>query len=200
MKFYKCISTLAISCVLSACGGGSETISSAEALDRLDEIEASLDDFAALSSTVAGDIPTTGSATYTGVVGGAAQQSEFVVGDPITFLGDAQVDVNFATSTLTGTGTNFFGTTGGTDPELVLYSGTLQVTGGSFDNSDPNSVVAQVDGTLTSSEHTIVVGSSASGGFAGSSAEGIGFITPETDAVTVNGTDYLGGVEFIATQ
>lgn len=163
----------------------------------------------AMNNTAFKTMPTTGTANFTGYAG-------LTVDDPTTNQpsihvdGTAVVTANFATASVSGSMTNFVGTTvDNTTHDLAgpaaSYAGTLTLTNGCIGLSTcpnvtrPNQFSANVDGTLTGEGNTIVTSREVVGDFKGNPIKGIS-VNGLTNLTTLNGVTTNSNFLLVGTR
>lgn len=148
-----------------------------------------------LDNTPEDTMPGSGIVTYSGVGSVAMDTTD----NSFVALGDATVSINFGTAQVTGTMDNFIGRhVSGAEAQ---YLGALTMageTGGAAFRD--NRFVADVTGTLTSADQTIVVNSEMSGGFRGADHETLFGTSDDGDTVRLNGVATAGQVQFIGAR
>jgi hypothetical protein len=142
------------------------------------------------------DMPTTGSATYTGYA--------TVLMDTPTdsmMVGDARLTADFDRSTLTGNLNNFVGTVNGSD--YANYSGSLGLTNGEIGIASASALGADISGTLTSNTDRVTINGGVQGNFRSDgpiNAAGLAASeTPDTDFI-LNGRGYDGDIGIVALR
>jgi hypothetical protein len=197
-------SLLAVSIVapfLTACGGGdSGELSLAQNASAIaNDTQLILDRINLMPGTSSANVPTTGSAVYSGTLAGVVVLPSRI-GDPATFLGNVDVTTDFSDNTLTGSARNFVGTSGGVSSELVSYSGTMAISAGDFGGTDRSVVTGTVSGELSSQGDVFAINGAMSGGFYGDNSEALRMITSTTGVIKVNGSAVFGGAELVAER
>jgi hypothetical protein len=186
-----------------ACGGtGSENeelLLVQSASEIANDTQDILDRVGVLSISPNANIPTSGTAVFSGTLAGVVFLPT-EPGDPATFLGNADVTTNFFNNTLSGTARNFVGVSGGADSDLVGYSGTVVISGGDFGGADRSAVTGNVSGTLSSQDDVIAINGPIAGVFLGDDAEALRMISSTTGVIDVNGTAAVGGLELVTER
>ena len=164
---------------VSACsgGGGANGFSARE-----DAAIALRNQLAEFDISEASAIPTTGDATYEGLIG--YEQADFAV------IGDLLVGFNFQSNAISGNASNFL------DSDGVRYQGSLALSNGNIDRTaDPDTdfqFEADLGGDLQAGGQTFTVDSTLVGDFLGPQREGIaGFVFGEIDGP--DGTIFVDG-------
>lgn len=136
-------------------------------------------------------LPTTGTATYNGY---AQIYGDGTVVSVSELVGEAELEVAFSgTGGMTGTVSNFDDATG-------TYTGSLNVTGGTFsDGSDGRTITSSVAGTITRNTGVeIEVNGDISGRFTGSTGQHlVGF---DDVTLTLDGNTATGNISLNASQ
>jgi len=136
---------------------------------RVSKASALLDEIGLLDSTPSIDMPTSGSATYTGYATGEIDVSSTITD---TVIADANFTATFsgAGGTLSGSMSNFSASTGGfgSTQSTDMAGSLLTLSGGTISG---NSFTGAIDGTLIYNSNTITVDAAASGGFLGPAAD-----------------------------
>jgi hypothetical protein len=118
-----------------------------------------------------GQMPTSGSATFTGFAGVAVQGTR-----PVMLTGRATLTADFGASTISGRATGFEGERNGS---LTRYAGTINFVNGSIGQSPavagsvPNDIRFRYEGTLSAPGTEVVVGADATGKFRGTPIKGL---------------------------
>lgn len=151
--------------LVSACGGSSGVTGGGTYSDREADALSLYSELETLGFSDPASLPfTPGTVTYVGALGVAEPFGGAVVGD-------LEVGVRFADSTLSGTVDNFI------DNFNESYSGSLAITNGSIDRTtDLNTqytFVADVDGVLYANGSSTLVNALMLGDFTGASQEGM---------------------------
>lgn len=203
MKICNLVLVLGIAPMVMACGGGGGGTASPQliqdSLNIANETQDILDRIDPLPNTVGANVPTSGSATYSGTLGGVAMLPSGI-GDPATFLGNADVTANFATNTMSGSARDFIGTTGGLNSQLTRYSGTVAITSGDFGGANRSDVTANASGSLTSTGGTFSFDGPIEGDFVGANAEGLRMTSGTTGFVRLDSTNVVGGLELVTER
>ena len=176
---------------LSACGGsgggsfGAGQTQAERLFERTQDYQALLDRTSRIfpsGSDAMDNAP--GSASFEGGAAIAVNPVIFLgelQGGDAVLIGDANVNVNFRTETVSGSVTNVFGVDN--IDRLDEYSGTIRLSGGNIDGND---LSADYSGTLRGNGDTITVGGEMNGEFLGN---------PNIRALEIggNGTGRLNG-------
>ena len=173
------IAVLAAIGSLSACGGDGGASGFAAREDAAIALRNQLAEF---DISEASAIPTTGDATYEGLIG--YEQADFAV------IGDLLVGFNFQSNAISGNASNFL------DSDGVRYQGSLALSNGNIDRTaDPDTdfqFVADLGGSLQAGGQTFTVNSFLDGNFLGPQREGIaGFVVGVIDGP--DGTIFVDG-------
>jgi len=172
----KTVLTLPSLALLVACGGGSSLVSFSELLERSNAYDAAP---VAAADVTDGDALPSGTATFSGVTA-VALQAATTGGDPDLALGALEVNVDFDTGQIRGTGNSFhqldelvvddLGSLSGT-PINGNLSITLSQTG-----ADQNQFTGSTSGSITTTDgRTETLSANAAGGFRGAQADGFEF-------------------------
>lgn len=119
---------------LTACGA-----SQASYDDLLDSLEDRTDRNEDIAGTPSGNIPTSGSADYSG----EGVYTVTALGQETSFISEAEVSVSFRSDTVTGELSNFY------DEDAESYSGTVSVESGGLDRTGQEVLaVSELEGSL----------------------------------------------------
>ena len=161
--------------IVAGCSGGGGDRSFADAEREAIELAATLED---LEISSVAQLPTSGSAAYEGMIGVA------VPGYAV--LGDLNVNVNFASESITGNAGNFI------DSDDERISGSLAIDNGSFiRNADPLTefqFTADIGGALSDSDGNYLVDGQLLGDFLGQNQEGMSGLVVGTISSPTLGT------------
>lgn len=128
---------------------------------RITAADVLLDEIGALPPTLSIEMPTSGTATYTGYATGEIEVSA-VLTDVI--IADASLTANFGAATISGSLDNFEASS------LATMSGSLMLSSGSIVSS---AFASDVDGVLAYGADTITIDGVLIGGFVGASADAL---------------------------
>jgi len=132
-----------------------------------------------------GEMPTSGSANFSGFAGLAVGGA-----NPVDLTGRATLTANFANLTITGSATGFEGAGSG---RIAPYAGTIDFVNGEIGRSDavagsvPNDIRFRYEGRLDAIGSRIEVGSNATGKFRGTPIRGLEAASEEDATALVNG-------------
>ncbi len=161
---FRTVAGLAVICAaLAGCDEFAFTATTPEEqafLDLQDQTLSIRDEIDDLSETPYTDLPVSGGAQYVGT-------AVISLDTPTTseLVGDASIQVNFATDRVTGGMDGFHGMVDGGPVEA--YDGTIVLSNGVIAVRDSGYIDAQANGTLTSDSHDINVGAELTGTFLG---------------------------------
>ena len=172
---------------LSACGGsgGGGQTQAERLLERTQDYRALLDRTSGIFRSGSNAMDNaSGSASFDGGAAIAVNPETFLgelQGGDAVLIGDANVNVNFRTETVSGSVTNVFGVDN--IDRLDEYSGTIRLSGGNIDGND---LSANYSGTLRGNGDTITMSGEMNGEFLGN---------PNIRALEIggNGTGRLNG-------
>lgn len=158
MKFYAAaFSSLLFAAACGGGGGGGETKSQPSFAEMAGTTEGLITRMNQRSATPVRSMPTTGSASYTGI---AAFAPTFY--DDIDTLAEARLNANFANSTITGDLTNF------RDYENNVLAGSVAIQNGVISE---NQFSADLRGNLSSGGTSVHLDAEMEGGFLGPNAD-----------------------------
>ena len=185
----KTVLTLPSLALLVACGGSSSQVSFSELLERSNAYDAAP---VASADVTDGDALPSGTATFSGVTA-VALQAATTGGDPDLALGALEVDVNFSTGQVSGTG-NSFHQLDQIDPNNLSDRSGTPINGNlsftlSQTGADQNQFTGTTSGNITTtSGRTEALSANAAGGFRGAQADGFEFEAGEAGgAVAISG-------------
>lgn len=184
MNFTRLSTTAILLVTLAACGGATTTPmptptpppdvtpeeeALAESTSEFEFLLFATSDAAAAGAAAMNAAP--GNADFTGaavvVVNPVASGSNLANADA-SLIGDATFNVNFGTGAISGSATDFYGTDGFSSTASVDdYTGTVNLSGGSIGDVDPNDVSVDYSGTLRGNDQVIGLNGTASGEFVG---------------------------------
>jgi hypothetical protein len=174
---------------LAGCGGGGGDADRPAPLSELAETMVERLDRDAPFNTgftgQPGQMPATGSATFSGFAGFDVQGAR-----PVMLTGRATLTADFGNSTITGAATGFEGERNG---DLTRYAGTIRFVNGTIGTSPavpgsvPNDIRFRYEGTLAAPGTEVVVGSDATGKFRGTPIRGLLAASSEGAVAEVNG-------------
>jgi hypothetical protein len=154
---------------LSACGGSSPKLGFVELEDRGDALA---ERFENMEITPLSDMPTTGSATYSGVAGYAPGDINTMTDEEVAALeselvSEMSLTASFVSGEVSGAFTNF----SGRDKALGEVSGRIDILNGEVVD---NMLVADLDGRITDDYGPISVDGELGGVFAGADHRMVG--------------------------
>ncbi len=146
------------------------------------------------------DLPVEGSASYSGT---ARIGLDPLGGGPASdLIGDVEITVEFADTTLSGRAENFYGTIEG--GEVTAFEGQLFLSQGVIDPDATGDLIgANLNGTLSGGGDTLVIDGGVSGNFLGDPSgmnvppEAILLGSTENTGFTLNGDEVTGGLDII---
>jgi hypothetical protein len=175
--------------LLAACGGGGGDDDPPPTLSRqADAMVERLDRDAPFNTGFTGqpgEMPTSGSATFSGFAGLDVKGAE-----PVLLTGRATLTADFGAATISGAATGFEGERGGA---LTRYAGTVRFVNGTIGTSPsvpgsvPNDIRFRYEGALVAPGTDIVVGSDATGKFRGTPIKGLVAASAPAAVAEVNG-------------
>ena len=194
---------VAIACaVLAACGGGSGSVATGEQTDaeRLEAAALLGNRIGGLFNTgftgQPGEMPATGSATFTGFAVAAFDSAPppdllATVGTAsvgLLLLGDATLQADFGAGTITGEARNFFGREAGAfadyEGTIVLRDGEIGVSP-TVSGSVPNDIRFRYGGSLVGQGNDVTLAGDATGKFKGTPIRGL--VASDLSANQLNG-------------
>lgn len=137
-----------------------------------------------------GEMPSDGTATFTGYAGIAVDAPGGVLG----LLGIAELEADFAALSITGSADDFYGDQDGT---LDPYEGSLAFINGAIGSGVPNDIDFDYVGVLTGEGNTIILDGSVFGKFKGTPIVGL-VAASDLDTVLLNGTSEDALVAIVA--
>jgi hypothetical protein len=181
-----------IGLALAGCGGGGGSsddvdrtgplaLQAQAMVDRLERLAPSNTGFTGQP----GEMPTTGSANFSGFAGLAVGGA-----NPVDLTGRATLTADFSNLTITGSANRFEGATGG---NLVPYAGTINFVNGEIGRSTavplsvPNDIRFRYEGQLDARGSRIEVGADATGKFRGTPIRGLVAESDSAATARVNG-------------
>lgn len=187
MNTFKLVASATAIATLAACGGGSTSGGGSSFASISNEAERLFNEFEDIEATPVADVPDSGSAGYSGIMGATAS----VAGEESDIAGLVDLDVNFGSDSFDGRIYDLV------DEFEDTVAGTVRIQNGTFDRTGGSEVLLEADasGTLTNAEgQTIGVDGGVLLGFGGADAEVLaGLIGGDLDVDGTSGS-FLGAI------